>query len=149
MYIRKGQDMNILETRKAADMTQKTFGEYLKIPIRTIQSWETNERKCPDYVAKLIEFKVEKEVLSMNTMYVVKKEYGYDGDVEFYKTKEEALKVAQDDWNSMNKADKARNAITVGRCDTCHINEDGNWDYVEKDGYALCDLVEIYLELGE
>lgn len=50
--------MNIKQIRKSTNMTQKQFGEYLNIPTRTIQHWENETRKCPDYVAELIEFKI-------------------------------------------------------------------------------------------
>ena len=39
----------------------KEFSEYLEIPYRTLQNWETGVRKCPDYLVKLIAYKLEKE----------------------------------------------------------------------------------------
>ena len=53
--------MNIKEMRKKANMTQTQFGNYLKIPMRTIQNWETKKSNCPAYIERLIEFKLEKE----------------------------------------------------------------------------------------
>ena len=48
--------MNIKELRKKTDMTQQEFGDYLGIPRRTIQNWETGDRTPPDYVVELIEY---------------------------------------------------------------------------------------------
>lgn len=52
----------IKDIRSATNMTQKEFSKYLKIPMRTIQHWENETRKCPDYVMELIRFRVEKEL---------------------------------------------------------------------------------------
>lgn len=44
-------------------MTQKEFSEYLAIPLRTIENWLTGKRVPPEYLIKLIEYKLEKERL--------------------------------------------------------------------------------------
>lgn len=51
--------MTIKELRKASDMTQKAFSEYFKIPKRTIENWEGDVNKCPEYLSDLIEFKLK------------------------------------------------------------------------------------------
>lgn len=53
--------MNIKELRYKAGMTQAQFSEYFGIPKRTIENWEGNQRKCPQYVIDLIEYKLRKE----------------------------------------------------------------------------------------
>lgn len=55
--------MNIKEMRKQVNMTQKQFSEYLNIPKRTIEDWETDRRKPPQYVIELIEYKLKNEKL--------------------------------------------------------------------------------------
>lgn len=42
-------------------MTQAQFSEYFGIPKRTIENWEGNQRKCPEYVLNLIEYKLRNE----------------------------------------------------------------------------------------
>lgn len=42
-------------------MNMKQFSEYFNIPYRTLQNWKNEERKCPDYVTELIEYKLRKE----------------------------------------------------------------------------------------
>ena len=35
--------------------SQQKFGNRYNIPLRTIQQWESGERKCPAYVTELLE----------------------------------------------------------------------------------------------
>ena len=53
--------MTFKELRQLSGMTQKEFGEYFGIPKRTIESWDAGERKCPEYLLKLMEYKLTKE----------------------------------------------------------------------------------------
>lgn len=51
--------MTVKELRKASGMTQQQFGDYFGIPKRTIQNWEAGVNKCPEYLLKLLEYKLE------------------------------------------------------------------------------------------
>ncbi len=42
-------------------MTRQEFMEFFGIPYRTVQSWELGDRKCPQYVLDLMEYKLRKE----------------------------------------------------------------------------------------
>ena len=55
--------MNIKELRAATGMTQKAFAEFFRIPKRTVEDWEYEKRKCPDYLVDLIHYKLLKEGL--------------------------------------------------------------------------------------
>ena len=55
--------MTIKELRTACGMTQKAFAEYFHISKRSIESWEGGTRKAPEYLVKLIEYKLMKEGL--------------------------------------------------------------------------------------
>lgn len=55
--------MTIKELRKASGMTQQQFGDYFGIPKRTIQNWEAGVNKCPEYLLKLLEYKLKHEGL--------------------------------------------------------------------------------------
>ena len=50
--------LTIKEIRKQAGMTQQAFSEFLGIPKRTIEDWENERRKPPEYVVKLIEYRI-------------------------------------------------------------------------------------------
>lgn len=50
--------------RKAIEdtgMTQKAFAEYFRIPVRTLQDWLAGKRKMPDYLLRLMIYKLEIE----------------------------------------------------------------------------------------
>lgn len=55
--------MTIKEIRSACSMTQKAFSEFLGIPKRSIENWESGERNPPEYLVKLIEYKLKSEGL--------------------------------------------------------------------------------------
>ena len=42
-------------------MTRKEFCEYFEIPYRTVQDWELGNRKMPDYLLRLMEYKIRME----------------------------------------------------------------------------------------
>lgn len=52
----------ILEAAKSqSGMTQKEFAEYFGIPYRTVQDWFAGRRNMPDYVLRLMIYKLEVE----------------------------------------------------------------------------------------
>lgn len=56
------RDKTIKELREMTGLTQEEFGKHMcGIPRRTVQSWEIGERKPPEYVRGLIQYKVESE----------------------------------------------------------------------------------------
>lgn len=46
--------MTIKEARIAAGLTQKQMSDLFGIPLRTIESWEAEVRKPPEYVERLV-----------------------------------------------------------------------------------------------
>lgn len=42
------------QIRLEKNMTQHEFSEFIGVPFRSIQNWETGQRKCPEYVEKLL-----------------------------------------------------------------------------------------------
>lgn len=53
----------ILELRKSVGMTRPEFARYFEIPYRTLQDWELGNRHMPDYLFRLMVYKVKKEDL--------------------------------------------------------------------------------------
>lgn len=51
----------IKELREMHRMNMKQFAEYFGIPYRTVQNWEAGVNKCPEYLLKLMEFKLDQE----------------------------------------------------------------------------------------
>lgn len=56
--------MTIRELRTTCGMSIAVFfSKYFEIPYRTVQDWDSNRRTPPDYVVKLIEYKLRNERL--------------------------------------------------------------------------------------
>lgn len=55
--------MNIKKMRAKAGMTQKQFADYFFISKRNIENWESGSRSCPEYLKRLMQYKLEKEGL--------------------------------------------------------------------------------------
>lgn len=53
----------IIELRDSTGMTRREFCEYFQIPYRTLQDWELGNRKMPDYLFRLMEYKLQMEKL--------------------------------------------------------------------------------------
>ncbi len=47
--------------REESSMNRKDFSEWLGIPYRTMQEWELGRRMMPEYVLRLIAYKVANE----------------------------------------------------------------------------------------
>jgi DNA-binding transcriptional regulator YiaG len=53
------KEMNrIKKMRKDAGMTQKMFSDFFGIPVRTLQDWEAGVRTPPDYIVRLLPYKL-------------------------------------------------------------------------------------------
>lgn len=55
--------MTIKELRTASGMTQQAFSDYFGIPKRTLEDWEGERRTPPEYLVKLVEYKLKHEGL--------------------------------------------------------------------------------------
>ena len=54
----------LIALRKWTGMNRKQFCEYFQIPYRTMTDWELGNRTMPDYLLRLMEYKVRTEKLS-------------------------------------------------------------------------------------
>ncbi len=54
----------LLEIRLKTGMNRKEFAEYFEIPYRTVQDWELGNREMPQYLLRLIAYKIEMEKLT-------------------------------------------------------------------------------------
>ena len=53
----------LIELRESTGMNRKKFCEYFEIPYRTVTEWERGTRKMPDYVLRLLAYKVKMDNL--------------------------------------------------------------------------------------
>ena len=49
------------ELRESTGMNRKEFCEYFRIPYRTVTEWERGTRKMPDYVLRLLSYRIKME----------------------------------------------------------------------------------------
>lgn len=54
----------LVELRKSTGMSRKEFCSYFDIPYRTLQEWEIGGRTMPEYLFRLMEYKVQMEKLA-------------------------------------------------------------------------------------
>ena len=50
--------MTIREAREEKGLSRKAVCDWLKIPYRTLQSWELGDRECPEWAETLIVEKI-------------------------------------------------------------------------------------------
>lgn len=53
----------LIKLRKETGMNRKQFCEYFNIPYRTVTDWELGNRQMPEYLLRLMKYKVEMEKL--------------------------------------------------------------------------------------
>lgn len=53
----------LINLRKETGMKRTEFAKYFGIPYRTMQDWELGNRKMPEYLLRLMEYKVRIELL--------------------------------------------------------------------------------------
>ena len=51
----------LIKLRKETGMNRKQFCEYFSIPYRTMTDWELGNRQMPEYLLRLMKYKVEME----------------------------------------------------------------------------------------
>ena len=54
----------LIELRESTGMTRREFCEFFEIPYRTLQDWELGNRKMPEYLLRLMEYKIKTEGLA-------------------------------------------------------------------------------------
>lgn len=107
-------DITIPKARKEAGLTLTKMSKLTGIPLRTIQSWESGERSCPDWTQKLIirNLKGWKESRSIFTDKTIAR---LALDAKNYKSDEE-LKfidgVGWEDWMEEFEVEKISDILT-------------------------------------
>jgi DNA-binding transcriptional regulator YiaG len=58
----KTQD-ELIRLKEKTGMNWKAFAQYFDIPYRTMQDWYLGKRSMPDYLLRLMSYKIETEKL--------------------------------------------------------------------------------------
>jgi DNA-binding transcriptional regulator YiaG len=56
----------LIQLRMKTGMNRREFAEYFGIPYRTMQDWELGNRTMPEYLFRLMEYKIKMEKLQNN-----------------------------------------------------------------------------------
>ncbi len=48
----------LVDLRKSTGMNRREFAEYFEIPYRTVQEWELGNRRMPEYLLRLMKYKI-------------------------------------------------------------------------------------------
>lgn len=51
----------LVELRKSTGMNRRKFSDYFGIPYRTVQDWELGNRHMPEYLFRLMVYRIEME----------------------------------------------------------------------------------------
>lgn len=78
------------ELREQSGMNMKQFAAYFEIPYRTVQNWEAGVNKCPDYLLKLMKFKLDHDRMESERKEKIRKRLSEIGGIL---TTEEADKI--------------------------------------------------------
>ena len=68
------------DLRKITGLNQRMMAESLGIPLRTWEDWESGRRKMPDYLLRLINYKVRLQYHSSNKEHQVRIIFDCDGN---------------------------------------------------------------------
>ena len=87
------------EARLKSGLKQKDVADMFGIPLRTLQNWEAGARVAPDYVTERL-FKALSSMSEYKQYAVAVVEYngGSERFITICKTKEEAVKEAENQW---------------------------------------------------
>lgn len=144
--------MTAREIRQLTGLSQDAFSKKYDIPKRTIENWESGNRKAPEYVMQLLERVVKEDFKGGKSMKIEKKWCIIHDmstrraveSIEAYADKEEALREAEHEWNClMTEGDKKdTDRYIVG---LCNVEEyaPNCWQYAEIEGNIDADIYEI------
>lgn len=117
-------NIEILEQiQQLLKINQKTLGAYIGVSTRTINSWMTGERSCPDHVADLAARLAEVDAMAIAEgmgsvpmqRWAVIDTWGADEFITVCGSKADALREGANQWNSLTQAEKeARQSFVVG-----------------------------------
>lgn len=60
------QQIELKKIRAQTGLNRREFADYFEIPLRTVEDWEAGKRKMPEYLLRLISYKVRIEAKKAN-----------------------------------------------------------------------------------
>ena len=73
----------VKKLRKDMNLNRREFCDYFNIPYRTVQDWECGKRVMPDYVLRLLEYKIRTDQMLVQKGRVEKEKKGPQNEETF------------------------------------------------------------------
>lgn len=70
------------ELRKQTGMNRVDFARFFDIPYRTVQDWELGNRKIPEYLLRLMEYKIRMEKMLKEEGIILPEKYAEGKDCD-------------------------------------------------------------------
>lgn len=147
--------MNIKQLREVTGLTQKKFSERFKIPLRTVQNWESGTNAPADYIPRLIEMVMilenEIEQLRGGQLSFGAKE---DPQQKQPQEKEKSTDTVQEPKNDKELLRKIKHSLEEIEiddlyCENCVYGRECNYNYIKcekyKDNYKACDCIDNWI----
>jgi len=133
----------LMRANNLLGLTQKDFGTYIGVSIRTVNSWMTGDRTAPDHVAEMalrlaeVDSRALEDGERTTGMYrwAVISSSGIDEFLTVCGSKADALRAAEDDWKHLTPREKEKlERFEVGLIHVCltdAMGYDGRFSYFE------------------
>lgn len=66
------QKRELKELREKAGLNRREFAEFFCIPLRTVEDWEAGRRKMPEYLMRLMQYKIRINNIIINKSFISK-----------------------------------------------------------------------------
>lgn len=150
----KGKEM-LKKAQEMLGLTQKELGVYIGVSTRTVNSWMTGERTCPDHVAEMAARLTEVDAKALEEgepttgmmRWAVISSDGGDEFLTVCGSKADALREAETGWNHMTQREKEKaERFEVGLIHVClaedHASESRFSSFTRDDGTIDADVYE-------
>lgn len=83
--------ITVTEMRGLLGVSRAAFSRIYKIPIRTLEDWESGCRKCPDYVMYLLERAVKEDAANQENLLNISIDRQIEEMNKLHKTEDEII----------------------------------------------------------
>lgn len=149
--------MKIKQLRQLTGLTQKKFSERFKIPLRTVQNWESGTNTPPDYIPRLIEMQMilENEIDQLrNGQLIFGAEKEQDPQQQQPQKKEKDTETVQESKNDKEMLRQMKHSleeidIEELYCENCIHGKECKYDYNKcecyQEHYRACNCIENWI----
>lgn len=113
---------SVKDLRSELGMSQTRFSEFTGVPYRTIQNWELEVSKCPDYTLALLNEQIRPYTEDFDITYtrytwITSEESRCDEQLTMFLTREAAKDHADMIWGHLTKGERKETTVSIGMCE--------------------------------